>query len=354
MPRTKRPNGAGELYIKHGSYYGRWTTASGGKTNRKVGPVRRPGTASGLTRAQAEKRLRGLMTTVQVTTDPDRTVAVAGAALIAALEAKGCAKSHVETVESHLRVHLVPFFKERALDRIDDEAVTRLLVRLRRSGRAPKTARNIISTLHSVFDLAIRKHWMDANPCKLVDLPMLKPSGEIRYLTQPELAAVIDLGVPDDEKGVLERPLYLMAAMTGLRQGELLGLRWGDLDAVAMRSGSGYARRSCAGSSSRRSRSADHAASRWRPSSTAPCVSCTRRRASPAKTISCSLTPTRQDRSTAPTCASASRRPLGAPACGMCGSTISATRSVPESLRLARSRCAPCRSGWGTATPRRR
>ena len=33
----------------------------------------------------------------------------------------------------------------------------------------------------------------------------------------------------------MERPLYLVAAMTGLRQGELLGLRWLDVDWVASR-----------------------------------------------------------------------------------------------------------------------
>jgi integrase len=35
--------------------------------------------------------------------------------------------------------------------------------------------------------------------------------------------------------GVVERPLYLMAAMTGMRQGELLGLRWRDLDWMAQK-----------------------------------------------------------------------------------------------------------------------
>jgi hypothetical protein len=113
MSTSKRANGAGMIFIKHGAYYGRWYTSTGARTARKLGPVRRPGTASGLTRAQAEKRLRSLMDTVQATVDPDRTVT--------------CAKSHVETVESHLRVHLVPFFKERALDRIDEEDVFRPL-----------------------------------------------------------------------------------------------------------------------------------------------------------------------------------------------------------------------------------
>ena len=35
--------------------------------------------------------------------------------------------------------------------------------------------------------------------------------------------------------GAVERPLYLCAAMTGLRQGELIGLRWTDVDWTASR-----------------------------------------------------------------------------------------------------------------------
>jgi hypothetical protein len=171
MAKPKRPNGAGSVYIKHGSYYGRWLIVEGGLANRKLGRVRRPGTREGLTHTQAEKRLRELMETIQVTTDPDRTVAIAGEALLAQLEARGCSKSHIETAESHLRVHLVPFFGDKALDRVRDADVTRLLVRLRRAGRAPKTIRNILSTLHSVFELAVRRRWVTANPCKLVDAP---------------------------------------------------------------------------------------------------------------------------------------------------------------------------------------
>ncbi len=41
--------------------------------------------------------------------------------------------------------------------------------------------------------------------------------------------------IPDDELGALERPLYLCAVMTGLRQGELLALKWQDVDWTARR-----------------------------------------------------------------------------------------------------------------------
>ena len=66
MARPKRPHGAGSLYIKHGSYYGRWMTADSGLANRRLGRVRVPGTREGLTRRQAEKRLRELMDVVEV------------------------------------------------------------------------------------------------------------------------------------------------------------------------------------------------------------------------------------------------------------------------------------------------
>jgi hypothetical protein len=89
MPQSRRVNGAGNIYIKHGAYYGRWYTDEGGQANRKIGKVRRPGTRDGLTRGQAEKRLRELMATIQVTTDPARTVAVAGEALLAQLGREG-------------------------------------------------------------------------------------------------------------------------------------------------------------------------------------------------------------------------------------------------------------------------
>jgi integrase len=188
-----------------------------------------------MTRTQAEKRLRELMAeaAAPVIPDPERTVAVAGRAFVEQLQARGRSKSHVETVESHLRVHLVPYFAERPIDRIGADEVTRLLARLRQSGRKPKTARNIFSTLHSVLDLAVRRGWVAANPCKLVEPPEVQPSTDIRYLSQAELIKLLNAGIPDDALGIVERPLYLMAAMSGLRQGELLGLRWRDLDFLA-------------------------------------------------------------------------------------------------------------------------
>lgn len=34
---AKRGYGTGQLYLKHGAYYGRWRTLDGRKLNRKIG-----------------------------------------------------------------------------------------------------------------------------------------------------------------------------------------------------------------------------------------------------------------------------------------------------------------------------
>jgi integrase len=58
--------------------------------------------------------------------------------------------------------------------------------------------------------------------------------GEVRFPDEAELEALLR-AVPDDSWGGVERVLYLAAGMTGLRTGELLGLRWMDVDWTARR-----------------------------------------------------------------------------------------------------------------------
>ena len=69
------------------------------------------------------------------------------------------------------------------------------------------------------------------NPVRHVDLPAREHSADVRWLDQSELHALIAATAgPHPE---LHRALYLTAAMTGLRRGELLALRWRDVDWAA-------------------------------------------------------------------------------------------------------------------------
>jgi integrase len=205
---------------------------------RKVGPARTEGRSDGLTKAEAERafrRLREIDRPPAAASAGRITVAEAGEELCRRLELKGRRKSYRLTVASDLRNHIVPFFATRPLDQITPEDIERY-VRVKRRTLAIKTVRNHVGTIHSVFEVGLRKGWCRQNPVKLADRPTLKRTEtRIQFLEQWEVERLLAAPYPDDAFGSIEPTLYLTAAMTGLRQGELLGLRWRDVDFVARR-----------------------------------------------------------------------------------------------------------------------
>ncbi len=234
--------GTGRLYTRtdrngRETWYGKWH-ANGRRVNRKVGSKRAAGGRDGLTRAQAEAELRRLMAEVQVTTvvAETLTVAAAGARYQRHLSRAGRKRSTVAAVESALRVHLVPFFAEKALDAIRHEDVVDLVAVLEQRGLGPKSIHNYVGTLSALFNFAKapQRRWAAANPCEGVELPGVHDSGEIRFLDEAEWEAVLR-HVQTGDYAAVDRTFYVTAVMAGLRHGELIALRWRDVDWVAGR-----------------------------------------------------------------------------------------------------------------------
>ena len=105
-----------------------------------------------------------------------------------------------------------------------------------KAGVGVKSVRNYIGTLSAIFRFAMhpRRKWATSNPCEVIDLPPVRTSEEIRFLTTAEVDALAKAAV-EGEHQALDRALYVVAAMTGLRQGELIALRWQDVDREARR-----------------------------------------------------------------------------------------------------------------------
>lgn len=88
---------------------------------------------------------------------------------------------------------------------------------------APASVHKEIATLKHVLRLAVDWELIPSNPAERAKLPKL-PQGRTRYLSPTELKSVLE-AAPDWMKA----PLAL-AAFTGMRRGELLGIRWRDVD----------------------------------------------------------------------------------------------------------------------------
>lgn len=238
----RRSYGTGSLYTRvdrngRETWYGQWRT-NGGRVKRRIGAKRAEGSRDGLTRTQAERELRRLMSDAhpRPTVGERLSVGEVGARYLVAAERRGRKRSTRQNIESEVRVHLAPFFAGRALDAIRHEDVLDLVALLERKGLKPKSIRNIVATLSALFNFAKmpQRRWATTNPCEGIELPAVPEATEIRFLDLDEVDALVENARPGMFQP-LDRALFRTAAMTGLRKGELMALRWRDVDWAAAR-----------------------------------------------------------------------------------------------------------------------
>lgn len=262
----KRKYGTGHVYEKSSSYYGRWRTVGGRQLNRKIGPVRSHGADDGLTRSQAEREFRRMQEAEERTPRLAQgahapTVDDVADSLRQKLRLAAARKSYLEGCESMQRVHVSPQLGGHAVTDVRTAHVEALAEAMLERGLAPKTVRNVLNFLHSIFEHAIDRGWVRENPVRRAARPGRRRQGDVnpdlQFLTVEELEAVLR-AIPDevihrtpaptrrgcrgpapppppDMLGPVLRVVVLTAATTGLRQSELLGLRWRDVDWSAQR-----------------------------------------------------------------------------------------------------------------------
>lgn len=93
------------------------------------------------------------------------------------------------------------------------------------NGVTPTTIRQINTNLKTCLNEAERQGYIQKNWCKLVTLPKKEDNKEVKVLTKQEQEKFLE-----SIKGHELELLYIVALGTGLRIGEILGLKWSDID----------------------------------------------------------------------------------------------------------------------------
>lgn len=144
------------------------------------------------------------------------------------------AKTH-EEYELAIRLYVTPFIGAERLAVVDGEKLVEWQARMKRAGHSANTRLRAIRVLRNALNKAVKLRLLAVNPMAAVDKPKvsrkevipLEPSECHKLFRTCERHRIGDL--------------IILAAMTGLRKGELFGLHW---DSVNLPEGVLFVRRS--------------------------------------------------------------------------------------------------------------
>jgi len=122
------------------------------------------------------------------------------------------------------RLHLLPDLGNIRLAKLTTADVQRLYAGRLRAGLAPTTVRHVHGLLHRAMSDALRWDLVVRNVTEAVSPPR-RSTPEAKTWDAHQVASVLASAASDD----LEC-LWRLALITGMRRGEILGLRWGDVD----------------------------------------------------------------------------------------------------------------------------
>ncbi len=123
-----------------------------------------------------------------------------------------------------LRLHVIPVLGHVLLEKVAPADVQRLLNRKVAEGLSPKTVRHIRGVLSTALGRAVKWNLVARNVAALTDAPRAVPA-DIRVFDSDEARRFIDAVV-----GERLEALYLLTITLGLRRGEVLALKWNDVD----------------------------------------------------------------------------------------------------------------------------
>ena len=124
--------------------------------------------------------------------------------------------------ERMIRLHISPRVGKARLARLTPQALSQLYADLAASGLSPKSVRLVHALLHRALKQAVRWELLNVNPSDAVDAPRAERK-EFHALDAEEAALLLAAARTDRLNA-----LYVLAVTCGIRQGELLGLRWAD------------------------------------------------------------------------------------------------------------------------------
>ncbi|MBP1047879.1 site-specific integrase [Enterococcus sp. BWM-S5] len=127
--------------------------------------------------------------------------------------------------ESKIRNHIIPSLGKKKLHLLEKEHINMFVQQLSTENYSDNTTKNIITILKISINYAVDNGYLVTNPCRSISISFTSKSNAVHALTTNEQKKLEALAF--EEKG---SSAVIIGLATGMRVGEICGLRWADID----------------------------------------------------------------------------------------------------------------------------
>ena len=231
----KRANGEGNIRKrKDGRWEGRYTAGYDPKTGKRI--IKN---VLGKTQAEVKQKLSTAMEAckaVDVVRSDDYTVAEWLRTWFALYAKPNIRPTTARSYQGSIELHIIPRIGCIKLNKLTGRDIQKLYKDLMENGRLRKaqkskqpglsstTVRGIHMMLHNALDRAVKERLILRNPTEDCIIPKVQKQ-EMIILHPEDMKAYLEAA---EKRGVL--PMFYLELVSGIRKGELVALRWEDLD----------------------------------------------------------------------------------------------------------------------------